>query len=503
MPFADARRSSSRARRDARRASPRSTVTRYWERKLGARRHSPARSARSVRRHAADRDRAHPGEPRRPGAPARPASLHAFVDPRRRDDVGGAAAHGLRGRGARLPRWYAPYQAADGNVPCAVDRNGADWLPEHDSHGQLVFTLAEYFRFTGDRAFAARAVARRARAVALSEALRAQRARPEFREPETARALRHPAGVGQPRGLPRAAGARLLGRLLGAARARRRGGAGARARRRGRRRGGSRALRDALRECLYESIDDDDRRARRSTYVPGSVEWADFDPTATADRDRHDRRGRSDCRPPCSRRTFDEYLRDSAGGAAARSTGTTTPPTRSASSARWCGSAAATTRTSCSTFFLADRRPLAWNQWPEISWRDPRSPGHLGDVPHAWIGAEFVLAVLGAVRVRAPGRRRAGARGRHLRRRGSTTGEVGIDDLPTWWGPLGYTCGAPDGAIELDLAPGLRPPPGGIVICPPLPRPLAAVEVDGRPIAAFDAESATLRESPAHVVMRF
>ena len=50
--------------------------------------------------------------------------------------------------------WYATHQAADGNVPCVVDRNGPDWLPEHDSHGQLVFTLAEYLRFTGDREFA-------------------------------------------------------------------------------------------------------------------------------------------------------------------------------------------------------------------------------------------------------------------------------------------------------------------------------------------------------------
>src|SRR3989442_12991841 len=31
-------------------------------------------------------------------------------------------------------------------------------------------------------------------------------------------------------------------------------------------------------------------------------------------------------------------------------------------------------------FFLADRRPPAWNHWPEIAWRDPRSPGHMGDL---------------------------------------------------------------------------------------------------------------------------
>ena len=48
-------------------------------------------------------------------------------------------------------------------------------------------------------------------------------------------------------------------------------------------------------------------------------------------------------------------------------------------------------------FFLSDRRPVEWNQWPEITWRDPRSPGHLGDVPHTWIAAEYLLAVASMV----------------------------------------------------------------------------------------------------------
>jgi len=80
--------------------------------------------------------------------------------------------------------WYARYQGPDGNVPCAVDRKGADWLPEHDSHGQLLFTLAEYFRFTGDRDFTARLWPAARRAVSYLETLRAQRLKPEFREPE-------------------------------------------------------------------------------------------------------------------------------------------------------------------------------------------------------------------------------------------------------------------------------------------------------------------------------
>jgi hypothetical protein len=50
-------------------------------------------------------------------------------------------------------RWYAPHQRADGFVPCCVDREGTDWLVEHDSHGELLALIADYCRFTADGAF--------------------------------------------------------------------------------------------------------------------------------------------------------------------------------------------------------------------------------------------------------------------------------------------------------------------------------------------------------------
>src|SRR5690606_9041651 len=49
--------------------------------------------------------------------------------------------------------WYAPYQFENGKVPCCVDARGSDPVPENDSHGELVFNIAEYWRFTGDRKF--------------------------------------------------------------------------------------------------------------------------------------------------------------------------------------------------------------------------------------------------------------------------------------------------------------------------------------------------------------
>src|SRR5262249_54411429 len=72
-------------------------------------------------------------------------------------------------------RWYAPHQAADGNVPCCVDRNGPDWLVEHDSHGELVFTVMECFRFSRDRALLHELWPAVQRAIGFMDGLRAQR----------------------------------------------------------------------------------------------------------------------------------------------------------------------------------------------------------------------------------------------------------------------------------------------------------------------------------------
>src|SRR6185436_8660020 len=47
-------------------------------------------------------------------------------------------------------RWFAPYQYPDGKVPCCVDWRGADPVPENDSHGELIFAIAEVWRYTKD-----------------------------------------------------------------------------------------------------------------------------------------------------------------------------------------------------------------------------------------------------------------------------------------------------------------------------------------------------------------
>src|SRR5690606_15115794 len=71
--------------------------------------------------------------------------------------------------------WFGPYQYDNGKVPCCVDRRGPDPVPEHDSHGEYIFAVMNYFRHTGDKALLRRHWERVRLAAGYMESLRAER----------------------------------------------------------------------------------------------------------------------------------------------------------------------------------------------------------------------------------------------------------------------------------------------------------------------------------------
>jgi len=407
----------------------------------------------------------------------------------------GASAEALE-----FVRWYAGFQAADGTVPCAVDAKGADWLVEHDSHGELVFAVAECVRFTGDRAFLDELWPAVTRALAHLETLRATRLGPVYETPEK-RAFRGllPESASHEGYLAQPVHAywddfwavRAFGDAAYLADIRRDPEEAARFLR----------ARDAWRASLRDSIAAT-IAARKIAYVPGSVEWADFDPTATANA--VGLLGEAAIFPPdVLAATFAEYL----AGFRRRRDHTIDWNNYSAYEVRIIGALVhlgeRVSAAELAAFLLGDRRPPAWNQWPEISWKDPRSPGHIGDVPHAWIGAEYALSFRSMLAYERLGDDAlvlaAGIPDAWL-----DAGDVAVEALPTYWGSLGFTLRrAGTEALALSLRGDLAIPRGGIVIRPPLPAPLVAVEVDGRRHAHFTAEGVTVRGCPAEVVMRY
>jgi hypothetical protein len=413
--------------------------------------------------------------------------------------AGALLRSGQNAEACEFARWYARYQAADGNVPCCVDAKGPDWLAEHDSHGELIFAVMDCYRFTRDRDFLAEMWPAVRKAVDYLEALRTTRLGPEFDAPELLarrglipESVSHEGYLAHPVhsywddfwALQGYRDASAMASILGEeGEAERIGVAGE-------------ELHAALRASIEHTIAE-----RGIEYLPGSVEWADFDPTATANSvallDAVE-----DLPGAALQRTFDQYME----GLRRRQSGEMDWNNYSAYEIRIVGALVHLGRRDDANelmeFLLGDRRPRAWNQWPEISWRNPRSPGHLGDVPHTWIGAEYVLAFRSMLVYERPSEESlvlaAGIPARWL-----DGGEVGARGLPTHYGRLDFRLRRDDARTTVvSVAGDLDIPRGGIVLRPPLAGPLSSVEVNGRPLTTFEAESATIDTCPAQVVLR-
>jgi hypothetical protein len=395
-------------------------------------------------------------------------------------------------------RWYAGFQTEDGQVPCCVDRNGPDWLVENDSPGEFIFAVAEPVRFTGDRRLAADLWPAVCRAVSHLEQLRARRLTEDYLAPERLacfgllpESVSHEGYLAQPvhaywddlwavRGLKDAAWlAEILGEEAEHARLTR--------------------LCVDFRATLYASIERT-MSERGIDFIPGSVEWADADPTAVAIAltlvdETHN------LPEAALRRTFDELLnRFRAMHENAVEWVNYSPYEVRVVGALLrlglCREAHEVLRV-----LLKDLRPPAWHQWPEIVWRDPRMPGHQGDLPHAWISAEYILVFrdLFAYEREADGSLVVCA---GILREWLLEGPVAVTGLPTWYGRLDLRLAiGPDGVLELNVAGLDRVPPGGIRFAVPVEFPMRSISINGAAAAELASREVGIRVVPAQVLI--
>jgi len=286
--------------------------------------------------------------------------------------------------------WYRGHLFASGKVPCCVDFRGADPVPENDSQGEYIFLVGQLYRFTGDRAALERdwpsvlAAARYMNTLRRSERTAANRA------PSTRMlyglmppSISHEGYSAKPqyslwddfwalRGYRDAAD---IAATLGKPEARE-----------------VAASRDEFATDLHAAI----LAARdqwRIAFIPGATSLGDFDATSTTVAlDPGNEQARLD--PAMLDATFQRYWVEFQARASGAKTWKDYTPYENRVIGSFVRLGWRDRIDPLIAFFMADRRPAAWNQWAEVVGRNPREIRFIGDMPHAWVASDFVRSAL-------------------------------------------------------------------------------------------------------------
>ncbi len=374
--------------------------------------------------------------------------------------------------------WYAPNIFPDGRVPCVVDDRGADGTPENDSNGEFIYAFLQYYYFTNDRAFLAEHFPHIQKAADFIVQMRHQRKTDEFKNgpPEkhmlyglVPESVSHEGYFAKPmhsywddffalKGLKDAATiCDILGHsdLAGIYR---------------------KEVED-YRSCLYDSM----RLAmqiKNIDFIPGCAELGDFDATSTSI-------GIFPCEElghipqPALDRTFDRYeeelekrlIPDYNWGAAY-----TPYEIRNARTFMIMGQKKRSM--ALFDFLFHDQRPENWNHWAEVVWRLRDDPKFIGDMPHTWIGSDYINSVRSMfVYEREEDQSLILAQG--IPEDWLASGEsVGIEKAPTYWGTLNYSMQKLDDGLRVKVWGNVKVP-GKIIFKSPIDAPIQSVKING------------------------
>jgi hypothetical protein len=288
--------------------------------------------------------------------------------------------------------WISEFQYENGAVPCVVDTRGPDPVPEHDSHGQLIFAIMEYFRFTGDTAFLRARWKNISAAIGYIQSLRAQRMTPEYKNGDDEKrayyglvteSISHEGYSDKAmhsywdnffvlKGMKdAAAAAAALGKQKEARE--------------------YDSLAKAFRTDLYASIALA-MKNRKVNYIPGCVEKGDFDATSTSIALFPN--GEMKFVPqPAYNNTFDKYFDWFVRRAEGKLTWEAYTPYEIRNVGTFVYLGHKDRAHYALEYFLNDQRPKGWNHWAEVVANGYRTMRFIGDMPHTWVGSDYINAI--------------------------------------------------------------------------------------------------------------
>jgi len=399
--------------------------------------------------------------------------------------------------------WYAAHQFENGKVPCVVDSRGPDPVPEHDSHGELIYLIREYFNFTKDTTFLRSKNKNVLMAVEYIESLIAERSTDHFKNGnDSVRAyyglvtesISHEGYSAKPmhsywdnfftmKGLKDAA---EIQKILGETESYER----------------IKKVHDTFKENLYNSLELA-IKTRSINYIPGCVELGDFDATST-----------TIALTPCNElnnlpkpqvyNTFDKYYEFFKNRRDGKIDWINYTPYEN----RLIGSFVILDQPERAheliEFFLNDQRPQGWNHWAEVVWKDYRAAKYIGDMPHTWVGSDFINAIRSMfVYENEQDQSLVLASALYQDWIDSQAG-ITVENLPTYYGEISYSIKKGGDEYKFSIFGDVKLPSNGMKIKnfngSKMP---SKVIVNGKEITTFTNKEISVQEFPAEVVIYY
>ena len=399
--------------------------------------------------------------------------------------------------------WYAAHQFENGKVPCVVDSRGPDPVPENDSHGEMIYLIREYFNFTKDTVFLRSKNTNVLKAVDYIESLIAQQSTDHYKYGNDSlracyglvtESISHEGYSAKPmhsywddfftmKGLKDAV---EIQKILGEKESYER----------------IKKVRDTFRENLYNSIQIA-MKTKKIDYIPGCAELGDFDATST-----------TISLTPCNElinlpkpqvyNTFDRYYDFFKNRRDGKADWVNYTPYEN----RLIGSFILLDQPERAheliAFFLHDQRPQGWNHWAEVVWKDYRSPRYIGDMPHTWVGSDFINAIRAMfVYENEYDQSLVLASALYQDWIDSPKG-ISVENLPTYYGEISYSVKKENNKYLFSIYGSVKLPANGIKIKnfngSKLP---VKVTVNGVERKDFNEKEIQVKEFPAEVAINY
>jgi len=399
--------------------------------------------------------------------------------------------------------WYTSHQYENGKVPCVVDKRGPDPTPENDSHGEMIYLIREYFNFTQDTTFLRSKNENVKKAVEYIESLIAERSTDHFKNGnDSVRAyyglvtesISHEGYSAKPmhsywdnfftmKGLKDAVD---IQKILGETESYER----------------IKKVRDTFETNLYSSIKLA-MKVRDIDYIPGCVELGDFDATST-----------TIALTPCNEfnnlpkpevyNTFDKYFEFFQKRRDNKIDWINYTPYEN----RLIGSFILLDQPERAhqliEFFLDDQKPHNWNHWAEVVWKDDKTPLFIGDMPHTWVGSDFLNAIRSMfVYENEYDESLVLASALYHDWIDSPSG-MSIENLPTYYGEISYSIKKENSKYIFSIYGDVELPKNGMKIKnfngSKLP---VGVTVNGKEMKSFTKNEIDIKVFPAIVVIEY